>query len=489
MAISVTNSNSYNRLFYLFIIFHLICWTLFPTLIRYHLPMDTIEGALWGNEWQWGYDKNPYLSAWVTAAVVKLSNYQDGFIYFTSQAAIVLCFFATWKLAKKIVPESCALLSILLLEGIQYYHLHSIDLSDNLLELTTWSLTIYSFYCACKGSRMGWLATGAFAGLAMMVKYYSGFLLLSLAIFLLSNKASRKQLKTIFPYLGLVVFLIIILPHLYWLINHDYITIKYMLTRTESVSSWKNHFIFPGIFLYEQFIIFLPALILYGVCLLTMKPHQAFSVNEFDKKFLIFAAVLPLAFTVICSLLFGFKLHAAWGSPLMTLWPLCLLIFYKTPNLNLLKTCVITFTIIVLISILALFYSKALIYPTTKTTANFVGKFLAEELTDEWHKRFGTKLSYVAGDRFLAGSIFYYSPDHPSVWIEWSRKSSPWINEEKLKTAGAIFIYYAENSLPQEVQNNYSLIDSREISLPWWRTSKAIGATNIRVIFIPPKVV
>ena len=37
------NKNNINKLFYIFLIIHLILWTLVPTLTNNNLPLDTIE--------------------------------------------------------------------------------------------------------------------------------------------------------------------------------------------------------------------------------------------------------------------------------------------------------------------------------------------------------------------------------------------------------------------------------------------------------------
>lgn len=481
----------FDRWFVLFVLFHLILWTLAPTMVRQHLPMDSIEGALWGQQLEWGYDKNPFVSAWITIFFARLGQYHDGFIYFASQLAIITCFIATWKLAKQMVSLPFAFLSVLLLEGIQYYHLHSIDLSDNLLELATWSLTVYAFYRAVRGSKVAWVFTGVFAAIAMLTKYYSGFLLFSLAIFLVSDKTARKQLTTFPPYLGLFVFTLLLMPHVVWLVTHDFITIRYMLTRTDSVIALKNHFLFPLQFIYEQFLIALPMFILYvalffGHTQEISESHES-KTDTFNQRFLFCAAILPFLFTVLVSLLFALKLHAGWGSPLMTLWPLTLFVWFKRPLLSMKKMYVMTSVVSILMCALAVAYAMSLMYSNTPTSANFPGKKLAKIITAEWHERYHTPLLYVAGARFLAGSVSYYSPDHPSVWIEWSNQSSPWIQEAMIKKYGAVFIFYPHQAIPDHVKVQFSKLPSPiTMQLDWLRNDNKLPAEDIRVIYVPP---
>ena len=48
------NKKNLTNLFYIFIITHLIAWTLVPTLTNNNLPLDTIEALAWGSNLDWG---------------------------------------------------------------------------------------------------------------------------------------------------------------------------------------------------------------------------------------------------------------------------------------------------------------------------------------------------------------------------------------------------------------------------------------------------
>src|SRR6187402_3532768 len=104
----------------LFILAHLILWTVVPSLVRYNLPLDSIEGIMWGHQLEWGYDKNPFLNGWLSALSIQLGGPSGWMMYFFSQASVVVCFWAIWQLATRMLPSVYALLAVLLLEGIQY---------------------------------------------------------------------------------------------------------------------------------------------------------------------------------------------------------------------------------------------------------------------------------------------------------------------------------------------------------------------------------
>src|SRR5438876_370398 len=121
---------------YGFILLHITIWTLAPALVRYTLPLDAMEGTPWGKQFEWGYDKNPFMNGWLT----ELAFYWGGpaLIYLFSQLSIAAAFFAIWQLGKKMMPPLYALLAIFFLECIHYYNLHAIDFNDNTLEVGLW---------------------------------------------------------------------------------------------------------------------------------------------------------------------------------------------------------------------------------------------------------------------------------------------------------------------------------------------------------------
>ena len=44
------------NIYYLFLLSHLILWTLVPTFSNINLPLDTIEALAWGSNLDWGFD-------------------------------------------------------------------------------------------------------------------------------------------------------------------------------------------------------------------------------------------------------------------------------------------------------------------------------------------------------------------------------------------------------------------------------------------------
>lgn len=485
----LTTSLKTSQWFYAFLIIHLIVWTVLPSCVRHNLPMDSIEGSIWGHQLEWGYDKNPFMNAWLTAFAIKLGGTSGWPIYLFSQLSVVICFFAIWQLGKKMFPPIYALIGVMLLEGLQYYNVHALELNDNTLELGLWGLTILFFYQAISQETKwrDWLLTGLFAALAMMTKYFTLILLAPMLLFMLINSKAQEQFKNPAFYAALVIFFLLMVPHIAWLFNHNFLTINYALHRVSSEPTWQNHFNHPYDFAVQQFEVTLPALAIFCLFFLRTKKTNT-QISTFDKIFLYFIGLGPFVFTVMLSIATGMKLRAGWGQPLLSLWILVLLMWAK-PEISTKRFYGFLTVFYSIFALLIIGYCSAFITASKPSSANFPGKVIAEKLTQEWHDSYHRPLTYVAGSRWLAGNIAFYSPDRPSVYINWNKDVSFWIDEKKLKQDGAIFVWDQDedNQLsPEEVHARFAKMGEVKIIYFTWMRNPNMKPIKVTFAILPP---
>lgn len=476
---------------YLFILLHVTVWTLAPAWVRFTLPMDAMEGTTWGHQLEWGYDKNPFLNGWLTRLALFAGGSSGWMIYLFSQLSVAVCFWAVWQLGKKMLPPVYALIAVLLLEGMQYYNFHAIDFNDNILELGLWALTTLFFWQALHEKKLSdWILTGLFAGLGMMAKYYTAILLLPMVLFLFANADTRQQFKSPRLYCGLLVFVIVILPHFIWLCSHDFVTMNYVAERVSSPPTWLNHVNFPLMFAWQQFEVFFPALLLFFILLFTgKKSAECPPLSRFDKTFLLYMGTGPLLLTILLSAATGIKLRAAWGQPLLSLWSI-MLIAWLRPAVSRKQFYTIVAVIFSLSITMVIAYCTALIRADGQSSANFPGKKIASVLTQQWQNQYHTSLAYVAGPRWLAGDIAFYSKDHPAVFIDWEKKSSPWIDETKLKKQGALFVWdptEEHQTAVAEIRARFARLGPIQTLHFAWMRNKNMPPIKITVAFLPPQ--
>ena len=487
------NSINASKLLYFFIFLHVSVWTLFPSLIRFTPPLDSMEGATWGHQLEWGYDKNPFLNGWLTHLAVILGGTSGWMIYLFSQLSVALCFWASWQLGKKILSPTHAAVAVLLMVGMQYYNFHAIDFNDNTLELGLWALTILFFYEALTEKKiLKWILTGITASLGMMAKYYTVMLLAPMLLFLCFNASARMEFKKPGLYYSLAIFTLISLPHFIWLFSHNFVTLHYAFNRVSAPPTWLNHLSFPLEFAWQQLEVFLPSLILFCLLLIGKKPaivKLTPPLSHFNKSFLLIMGLGPFILTVLLSAIAGLKLRAGWGQPLLSLW-MILLFVWVTPNLTTARVYRALLLAYGFLAAILMGYTFSLTHPNSTSSANYPGKIISSVLTQEWQNEFHTPVAYIAGARWVSGNIAFYSPTHPAVYINWNHEISPWINEAKLKQQGAIFVWDPEESNQasiDEIRKRFPHLQPMQTLHFAWLRGIQLPIIEINAAFLPPQ--
>ncbi|OGT06419.1 MAG: hypothetical protein A2103_03705 [Gammaproteobacteria bacterium GWF2_41_13] len=479
-----------NRLFYIFITLHLFCWTLLPTFLRYTLPLDAMEGTTWGRQLYLGYDKNPFLNAWLTELAVFLGGKSGWLIYAFGQCCVIACFWAIYQLGKKMLSPIHALIAVLLLELMTNYNIDAIDFNDNTLLLAGWALIIYFFYTAIQSQKIkSWLAVGLFSGLAMMAKYFVVMLFIPMALFLIIDSTARQSLKKSGLYLASLLFLAIILPHVFWLRTHHFITLTYAFARTHHATNWLMHIQYPLHFTLSYLGACIPPLILFSTLMIgsSSRLTKRKILPSFQWRFLIYLGVLPFAFVVLLSLLTGMALHVGWGQPLLSLGGL-LLLAATQPTLTQKTWKLFLILFYSLFFALLAGYTLSLINAGDNSSANYPGPRIAQQLTQQWHDRYHTTLSYVVGPRFDAGVVSFYSIDRPTVYMDADPVSSFWIDEKKLSKKGGLFLWLGDiHDKPTDWAQRFPhLIDQQTLFIPWMRDKKETPL-RLNIAFLPPQ--
>lgn len=476
------------RILTFFIFAHLLGWTLVPAFIRYNLPLDAIEGAMWGQQFEWGYDKNPYMNGWLTGLVTLLSDHSSLMIYFLSQLSVVICFLYVWRLATNFFTPTLSLITVLLLECMQYYNFHAIDFNDNTLELSLWAMTIFYFYISLSSpTLLSWLLTAFAAALGMMTKYYTAILLVPLCLYFMFTKEQHWQLKTSKPYLALLLFCVILTPHLIWLFSHDFITLNYAIARTVGEKNWFNHLFYPLEFLWQQWQVFFPAFFIFMVFFFSHS-NTKMTLRKQDKYFLLWAGLGPLFFTLFISFLFGIKLRAGWGMPLLSLWGMLLIAFFPA-TFTIKRIKLFIASIFLLLGIFLLAYIHSIAAPNT-SSANFPGQIIANKITKAWQETYHTPLTYVAGSRWVGGNISFYSPHHPRVFVNFKEEQAPWVDLHDMKKKGAVFIWEMSEgeTLPDHVRARFPELTMIYVQdFARLRQDETIAPVKLGIAFLPPQ--
>ena len=165
----IAKKNTTN-IFKLFLLFHLLIWTLVPTISNENLPLDTIEALAWGSNLDWGFNKHPPFSAFAVEIFYQIFGSQDWAYYFLSQIFVIIAFIVVYKFSNEIFNNKrLAFLSVLLLECIYFYNFTTPEFNVNVAQLPFWALTVYYTWKCIKHDRApDYVFLGLFAGLGIL---------------------------------------------------------------------------------------------------------------------------------------------------------------------------------------------------------------------------------------------------------------------------------------------------------------------------------
>ena len=405
------------NLFYIFITTHLVLWTLVPALTNNNLPLDTIEALAWGSNFDWGFNKHPPGSAFFPEVFFQIFGPQDWAYYLLSQIFVVIAFIVVFKFANELFKnKTLSLISVLLLEGIYFYNFTSPEFNVNVCQLPFWALCVYyswKLFDKQQISFMNCFWLGVFAAIGFLSKYLFIYLLITIDLLFFYVIFIKRYKKFDFKYLvSLEVFIVLLIPHLVWLTNNDYITITYGLARTGlENSNLLDHITYPLIFLGKQIGILIP---FYIMSFFLIKKFK-FRITLKDKKllFLIFINLVPIGLMFLTSMLTGSKIRTMWMTPFYLFFGVLIVyIFQAQINLKKLNSFISIFLILFILSPFA--YAYVSISETDKRT-DYQGKEIALKVQYVWNKGHKEPINVVLGDEWVAGNLSYHLKSRP-IW-------------------------------------------------------------------------
>ena len=411
------NKININKLFYIFIAIHLVLWTVIPSLTNSNLPLDTIEALAWGSNLDWGFNKHPPGSAFFSEIFYQIFGAKDWAYYLLSQIFVTIAFIIVFKFSEEFFKnKTLSLIAVLLLEGIYFYNFTTPEFNVNVCQLPFWALCVYyswKLFDKKEVSLKDCFLLGVFAAIGFLSKYLFIYLLLSIDLLFFYVIFIKKYKKFDFKYLiSLEVFIILLVPHLIWLTNNDYVTITYGLARTKlENSNLLDHITYPLIFLGKQIGILIPFFIMSFFLIKKFK----FKTSPKDKKllFLIFINLVPIALMFLTSMLTGSKIRTMWMMPFYLFFGVLIVyIFQSQINLKKLNNFISVFLVLFILS--PFFYAYISFIETEKRT-DYLGKQIAIKTQYLWNQDHKEPIKVVLGDEWYAGNLSYHLDSRP-VW-------------------------------------------------------------------------
>ncbi len=432
---------------------HALVWTALPDLLYPNLPLDLIEALTYGREWQLGYDKLPPLPWWLVEIAYRVAGHDFAY-YLLAQVAVCAALALVYVTARRMVGPVGALVAVLIVDGLHYLSYTAAKFNHDVIQLPFWALAGYGLHRGLRTGRLSaWALLGIAVGLSFWAKYFVVVLVAPMVLFALVDDDARKALLTPGPYLAGAIALVIMAPHLLWLVANDFLPFAYAEHRAVLPRGWWDHLWHPFQFAIGQFFFLIPSLL---IALPLFWPRRregeteaATDATDFDRRIVTWLAFGPVAAVLLLGFVSGRGAIAMWGYPLwmfLGLW--LVLTAQRAIDGKRLARIAVTWAIVFAAMAIAFIANYEILprFDHRYRAVFFPGEALAREITARYRAVTGDAPVEVIGSMWDGGNIAHYAPSHPRVLIDGKPERAPWIDLNDLRSRGAVIVWTNEDT-------------------------------------------
>ena len=449
------------RAFAAFAAVHALVWTALPVFLYPNLPLDLIEALMYGREWQLGYDKLPPLPWWLVEIAYRIAGHDFAY-YLLAQIAVLAALGLVFAMARALAGGVGALISVLIVDGLHYLNYTAAKFNHDVIQLPFWALAGLALHRALRRRQLtDWLLLGIAVGMSLWAKYFVLVLIAPVVVFMLVDRDARRSLTTPGPYVAAAAALVVMAPHLVWLVHNNFLPLAYAEHRAVLSRGWYDHVWHPVQFAVSQLFFLLPSLAIAAPLFFPRggaHAPPAHKADAFDYRIVSWLAFGPIAAVLIMAAISGRGTVAMWGYPLWLFLGLWLMLTARAV-LDDKRLARITAIWAVVFSCLAIaFFANYDLLPRFDhryRAVFFPGDALAHDITQRYRAVTGRKIYYAIGSMWDGGNVAHYSSDHPRVLVDGKPARAPWIDLNDLRARGAVVVWTAGDPrvVPVELRN------------------------------------
>jgi hypothetical protein len=356
-----------------------------------------------------------------------------------------------FALGRPIVGAHHAVMAVLLMTGIIAFSLPTPEFGPPVLAMPLTAFALLHYWRAVgEDRRRYWLALGLDLGLLLLTTYAGLILLGLLVLFTFSTAQGRASLANLEPWLGGMVAVLIVFPHLMWIDRTGGASAE-PLPNASALLVAAGHFA-GWLKLIGWLIAFhAGALVLLAVAggfkvdRRTAAPvFERAPVPPFAQKFIYTFAVAPALVGTLLSVLLAKPTPIGGTGGLVILSALGAIVaagdvirLYRQSILGRAWLALLLLPPATVIGASILLPWALAIGFDVDRPASAMGEFF----TDTFHRRTAAPLRIVAGDAETAGLVAIASSDRPSLFLLDRPELTPWVSDADIREKGAIVLW------------------------------------------------
>ena len=473
--------------FTVFVVIHVVLWTLIPLLIRGASHFDSTEALSWGLTWECGSNKHPPLSGWLAEGMNQLVGNPDLAVYLLGQLCVAAAFVYIYRLAQDFLESEIALPAAVFLEGTIYFSFSAIHFNVNVLSLALVPALMFYFWRAAQSGRyIYWLTAGILGGLLLLTKYTNVFFCLALLCWLVFTPKGRNRLRTGGPWLCALSAVLVFMPHMIWLARYNFEPLRYSQAKSTNGAplSLNGLVIWPLRLFFAQVGNAAASLVLWALYYFST-PVAERSPRRLPNDFLFCAGILPLLLFLAATSFLGIRSDTKWLYAFISFVPL--LLFYCLPAKH---SAALTRRMLVLSYVTMAVFGLGVTIKylcVTSLTVSIDGRRFADDMKAIWVESTNQPLRYVGGESRCVSYVSTYLPERPRPVWAMDTRYTVWEEESTIRAAGVLVMARTEEEY-QEFREQWSgLPPPRRVDFPFNAPfSRKVGFLTVYYGVLPP---
>jgi hypothetical protein len=424
---------------------YVVVWTAYGTIAKggQGLHPDMTEIVAWSRDLSLGYLKHPPLAAWIVRGWFDAFPLTEWSYYLLAMLMPALTLWIVWRLSADYLDIEKRVIGLALLTLIPFFNFHALKFNVNTVLMPLWAATTWWFLRSVRTRSALYAAlAGLAAGGAMLGKYWSVFLLLGLGIAALIDKRRAAYFRSPAPWITIVVGLVVMAPHLYWLVQNHFAPFSYAIGIHGEKPFGGTLLSVAGYLGGSVAYVAVPLIIV----LMMARPKPATLADmawpaDTERRLVAAAFWLPFLLPALGAVAGKTEITSLWSMPCWTLLPVMLL---SPPAVTV--RAVDTQRILiaaVVVPFVMLAASPGIAYLTQRNeqppiSAQF--PLLAQQVETMWRQTTPAPLRFVGGDADLAYGVVTYAPDKPRALTNMPAPSAA-----ELAQAGAVYVCFSED--------------------------------------------
>lgn len=398
---------------------YVACMMVFSVFVRQWATLhhDSTEMAAWGSHLALGYSKHPPFGAWIAGLWFRVLPHANGSFDLLAALMAATGLAGVWKLAGLYCDQPGQRFAMLPLMLTPAFTTWAFKYNANSILLLLWPWAAYFVMRMAQMRTLGSaVLAGAFAGLAMLGKYYSILLLATLGLALLVHPERKRLFASAAPYVAAVVALIVFAPHLWWLLDNEASTIAYAMAKTHydpaearattlrALGAGLLTLLLPALFVWLSF----------RADFAGLRARLRAGLADPARRWVLVLAAGPFFLTALAHVVAGVRIGGDFLLPAFIAVPLAFAVLHgrEFPALAVNRVTLGTGLVMGAMAVLSPVIG-AVAFATSNAQLLEPRKELALAATDIWRGVAHAPLRRVAGSERHATAIAFFSPDAP----------------------------------------------------------------------------